>query len=143
MKSTASVLFALLLTSVVLANIVTHDSVPLKNLKDDVTVIESKWEHSSGLSMSHPTCGSIEAVIDKAGAVTERSVSLGPMKYWDLNGDGGLDARYNTAGHRSDIWLGQTWVQVRNTNDGFSSRTKRATDTKKEYVFRDGRWILR
>jgi len=140
MRIAIAAICVLFLTSIVFANFVTYESVQLKNLKGEVTVMESEWENSKGLEMSHPTCGGIQTYLDKAGVVTQYVVSLGPLQYWDLNGDGTLDARYRRDINQADIWLGESWVQVRHTKDGFSSHKKRSVDGKSAYVFRDGRW---
>jgi len=140
MRIAVAVICLLFLTSIVFANFATYESVQLKNLKGNVTVTESEWENGKGLGMSHPTCGGIQTYLDETGVVTQYVVSLGPLQYWDLNGDGTLDARYRRDNNRADICLGETWVQVRHTKNAFSSHKKRSVDGKTAYGFRDGRW---
>ncbi len=126
--------------AIIYANVVNH-RVPLKHVAGEVLVVER--QDGTGLWMYHAKYGSFEAKTDGEGNPTEHSVAFGKMKYWDLNGDGTIDARFESGSNDAAIWIDESWLKVRDTKDGFSSREKRGEDFQRVYVFQDGRWAAR
>ena len=123
-------------TAAALANVENY-RVPLQHMKGEVVVMEKK---DGTLLEMRSRLGSLEVHTDGAGKATEYSVVLGSMIYWDLDGDGTLEARYNKTASQADIWIGNSWVQVRDSKDGFRSRRKRSSDGTIEYEFKEGCW---
>ncbi len=138
--TTLVVAIVLVTAATLLANVVSH-RVTLKHMKGDVLVVER--EDGTGLSMEQAGTASLEVRTDGDGKPIEFSVVLGPMMYWDLNGDGTIDARYNKATRKPAIWIEDKWLEVQNTKDGFSSREKRSADGTARYAFQDGHWAVR
>ena len=136
------ILIALILipAAVAFANVLNH-RIALKHIPGEVLVVER--EDGQGLWIYHARYGSLDIKLDENGQPVEHSAAFGSMKYWDLNGDGTIDARYDGDKNAAAIWIDDAWVHVRHTKDGFQSRTKLSDDGEREYNFRNGRWAAR
>jgi hypothetical protein len=82
--------------------------------------------------------GELEVTKDDSRRVAEYKVRLGEIVYFDLNGDGLLDA---LAGKQQPpmILVQNCFIEV-NDSKGQFPRTKRAVETGIEYVFEGDRW---
>ena len=77
---------------------------------------------------------------DEKGRVSEYTVFLGQMVYFDLNGDGVLDAKYDRKANQPMIFINGGYVPVEDNVDGFRSRAKWGVGRKTRYVFEGDAW---
>ena len=77
---------------------------------------------------------------DMQGQPESFTVAIGAVRYFDLNGDGYIDARYDAKNEESEIFFEGHYVAVNRTKDGFKLRKKTSVDGKTQYVFSDSQW---
>lgn len=77
---------------------------------------------------------------DMQGQAESFTIGIGAVRYFDLNGDGYLDARYDGNTEASEIFYEGQYVAVKRTKDGFKLRKKSSADGKTNYVFAEGKW---
>ncbi len=94
-----------------------------------------------GLNIHIRQFGEFSLAKDLQGNPESFTVALGAIRYFDLNGDGYIDARYDGTKEISEIFLDGRYVPVQSSKDGFKTRTRMSADGKIEYVFSEGRWV--
>lgn len=78
---------------------------------------------------------------DLQGNPESFTIALGAIRYFDLNGDGYIDARYDGKKELSEIFFEGKYLPVASSKDGFKTRIKMSEDGKTRYVFNGGQWL--
>jgi len=86
--------------------------------------------------------GEFSMAKDLQGKPESFTVALGPVRYFDLNGDGYIDARYDGNKEISEIFFEGRYLAVKTTREGVKSSTRISVDGKTEYVFTGGKWVV-
>ncbi len=115
---------------------VSNYKLPLENGEVFVREVDDGRGFTVG---SHPY-GEFQVVKDDKGRVTEYSVVLGNSRYFDLNGDGSIDAMYTGDPRIPMIVFEGRTVRVEDSKTGFGTRRVWAEGRGAEYLFEDGRW---
>ncbi|HZS08838.1 MAG TPA: hypothetical protein VFD58_28640 [Blastocatellia bacterium] len=96
-------------------------------------------DHNCGFSIGSQTYGSFELKKGEDGRVTEYAVDPGGTKYFDLNGDGIIDAKYDK-GRKPMVFFNGSYVPVEDSLDAFASREKWAAGRGRKFIFVGDRW---
>jgi YD repeat-containing protein len=94
-------------------------------------------------SVRLPDGSEFEATVDKNGKPTGRRLIMGDAVYFDLDGNGTIDALYEPRGggdRRPFIVFEGRYVEVEDHKNAFDGRRKWAPGRNVEYVFEGGRW---
>lgn len=94
-----------------------------------------------GLNIHIRQYGEFSLAKDLQGKPESFTIGLGAIRYFDLNGDGYIDARYDGKKEISEIFLDGRYVMVKSSKDGFKTRTRLSADGKIQYVFSGGQWV--
>jgi hypothetical protein len=94
-----------------------------------------------GLNIHIRQYGEFSLAKDLQGKPESFTIGLGAIRYFDLDGDGYIDARYDGKKEISEIFLDGRYVPVKSSKDGFKTRTRLSTDGKIQYVFSGGQWV--
>ena len=98
---------------------------------------------NQGFSVGRFGIGSIDVRKNERGRASSYTVALGKIRYYDLNGDGYIDAMYDRTKSRSKIILDGRFVDVRNSKSGFHrSFPVKSLDGRTVYVFEGNAWKL-
>lgn len=84
--------------------------------------------------------GEFSMAKDLQGNPESFTVALGPVRYFDLNGDGYIDARYDGNKELSEIFFEGKYLGVKTSREGVKSSTRVSLDGKTEYIFSAGQW---
>ena len=121
----------------------TSYSIPLKHHKLQAQEVEGNRLFGFG---SEPY-GKIEVGLDETGKATSHFVVLGPVAYFDHNGDGIIDAMEERIGgvNRGLILLEGRYVEVNAQFKGglHGAKEVRSTDGKTHYSFEGNRWVVK
>lgn len=74
------------------------------------------------------------------GSAASYTIGLGPIRYFDLNGDGYIDARYDGLKEVSEIMFENRYVSVKTNKKGNQSLTRESLDGKNKFYFEKGQW---
>jgi hypothetical protein len=113
-------------------------TLPLEN--DEVFV--SEVDDNRGFKVSH-RYGQLEVKKDGRGRVAAHTAVLGEMLYFDLNGDGVIDAMYDGKAKRALIFFEGRYVQVEDSKAGFDSGPRWAIGRGTQYIFAGDHWITK
>lgn len=96
-----------------------------------------------GLNIHIRQFGEFSLAKDLQGKPESFTIGLGAIRYFDLNGDGYIDARYDGIKDISEIFIQGGYMPVKSSKDGFKTGIRMSVDGKTEYVFSAGQWIAR
>jgi hypothetical protein len=85
--------------------------------------------------------GEFSMAKDLQGNPESFTVALGAVRYFDLNGDGYIDARYDGHKELSEIFIEGKYLPVKSSKEGVKSSTRTSLDGKTVYVFSGGKWL--
>jgi hypothetical protein len=86
--------------------------------------------------------GEFSLAKDLQGKPESYTVALGPVRYFDLNGDGYIDARYDGHKEVSEIFFQGQYLAVQTTRTGVKSPTRTSLDGNTQYIFSHGKWVV-
>jgi hypothetical protein len=116
---------------------VTNYTIPLENHSLNVFELDDNL----GINIHIRQYGEFSLAKDLQGKPESFTIGLGAIRYFDLNGDGYIDARYDGTKEISEIFLNGQYVPVKSSKDGFKTRTRMSADGKIQYVFSGGQWL--
>ena len=109
--------------------------------KGQVSVHQDDDDRSIGVRFSSGS--ELDVRSDAAGRPREHRVILGNSVYFDLDGNGTIDALYEPRGggdRRPFIVFEGRYVEVEDHKNAFDGRQKWAPGRNEEYIFEGGRW---
>ena len=116
---------------------VTNYPIPLEN--HSLSIFE--LDDNLGVNIHIRQYGEFSLAKDLQGNPESFTIALGAIRYFDLNGDGYIDARYDGTQELSEIFYKGQYLPVQSSKDGFKTRTRMSEDGKTQYVFSGGQWI--
>jgi len=116
---------------------VTNYAIPLENHSLNIFELDDNL----GVNIHIRQYGEFSIAKDMQGKPESFTIGLGSIRYFDLNGDGYIDARYDGIKEISEIFIEGKYLPVQSSKDGFKTRTRRSADGKTEYVFSGGQWV--
>ena len=116
---------------------VTNYSIALENHSLNIFELDDNL----GVNIHIRQYGEFSLAKDLQGKPESFTVGLGAIRYFDLNADGYIDARYDGTKELSEIFFQGRYLPVESSKDGFKTRTRRSADGKIEYVFSEGQWV--
>ena len=98
-------------------------------------------EHTS-TSVRLPDGAELNVKFDQAGKPREHRVIMGDAVYFDLDGNGTIDALYEArkTDRRPFIVLDDRYVPVEDNKNAFDGRRKWGIGRNEEYLFEAGKW---
>ena len=119
-----------------------HYTVPLEN--GTLNILEEDGNRGLELRVDNKQGyqGGVGFGTDEGGKPSSYWVRFGHMEYYDFNGDGILDARFDEKSQQPFIMFDGRDIPVEHTKDHFKRRKKRSLDQKTTYVFVRGKWSL-
>jgi hypothetical protein len=112
---------------------------PIQLENHNLTIVEK--DDNLGLNIHIRQYGEYSLAKDLNGKPESFTIGLGAIRYFDLNGDGYIDARYDGVKELSEIFYQGQYVSVQTSKNGFRNRQKTSLDNKIEYVFSGGQWV--
>jgi hypothetical protein len=116
---------------------VTNYAIPLEN--HNLNIFE--LDDNLGVNIHIRQYGEFSLAKDLQGKPESFTIGLGAIRYFDLNGDGYIDARYDGIKEVSEIFFQGQYLPVQGSKDGFKTRIRTSGDGKTEYVFSGGQWV--
>jgi len=116
---------------------VTNYTIPLENHSLNIFELDDNL----GVNIHIRQYGEFSLAKDMQGKPESFTIGLGSIRYFDLNGDGYIDARYDGIKEISEIFYQEKYVPVESSKDGFKTRKRMSVDGKTKYVFSNGQWV--
>jgi hypothetical protein len=112
---------------------------PIKLEHHSLNVFE--LDDNLGVNIHIRNYGEFSLAKDLKGKPESYTVALGPVRYFDLNGDGYIDARYDGHKEVNEIFYNGQYLAVQTTKTGVDSPTRTSLDGKTQYIFSSGKWV--
>lgn len=113
---------------------------PLSVVPGKLVVMESKKDDQFSLNVYHEVAGRLYATFNAKNEPQKFFVELNGVEYYDLNGDGMIDFRYDNKRSKSHIWMDERWVEVRHLKGDRFGAIKSSLDLQYDFQFADGAW---
>lgn len=113
---------------------------PLQLESHNLSIFE--LDENLGLNIHIRQFGEFSLAKDLQGNPESFTIALGSIRYFDLNGDGYIDARYDGNKESSEIFYQDKILAVKSSKDGLKARQRVSLDGNTQYVFSEGKWVI-